>query len=156
MDLAYCILNWPKICVPLLCGMVRLTQTGRDAIFPYSIAKNNNGKDNIPFQIPFSKVVCMCPIIQWRYWSEMRGTDCWRVTALDLHSLSSLLSFFYIISLPSFSLSRIYNTLNAFLLFHSSTFPRYSLLFLDYCTCLVVQQSLHYQTTISPTFPNIV
>ena len=37
-------------------------------------------------------------------------------------------------------------------LFHSS---RYSLLFLIYCTCLIVQESLNFQTTISPTFHNL-
>ena len=32
--------------------------------------------------------------------SENEAHNCWRVAAPDLHSLSSLLSFFYIISLP--------------------------------------------------------
>ena len=51
------------------------------------------------------------------------------------------------------SLSRICNALNAFSLL---LFPRYSLLFLVFCTCLVVQEPLYYKTTISPTFPKFV
>ena len=77
----------------------------------------------------------------------------WRVATPDLHSLSSILSLLDIVSLPRlFSLQN----LRLFKCLLSSNFSRYSLLFLIYCTCLVVQESLNQQTTISPMFPNFV
>ena len=90
-----------------------------------------------------SWIIMKCPK------SEFSEGACWRVAAPDLHSLS-LSSLPNILSLPRFFIERICNSLNAFSL---PLFQDYSLLFLIYCTCLVAQETLDYQTTIWPTFP---
>ena len=57
------------------------------------------------------------------------------------------------LSLPRLFSLQICNSLNSLSL---PFYQYYSLLFLIYCTCLVVQEPLNYQTTTSPTFTNFI
>ena len=74
----------------------RCKNKGKAEVTCYQCGWNGHKKPNCRYYKAELENTCD----QKKMESENEAHNCWRVAAPDLHSLSSLLSFFYIISLP--------------------------------------------------------